>query len=398
MFPTFIKIWKGLIIMVLMMWLLFYDIGWFAAMIIAYAIGFIALMILAGLIAPKVARKLTNRFSLYTSMYLAGALAVLTGIAGLVLIFTAVAEVAGFVASTLYIAGYAVFILIINLLSYLFSPLMINLAYEAEPDERLQGIVNRVAERAGFRKPPKAVVVRGPPNAFAYGNLLFGKYVAVSREMLRITNREELEAVIGHELGHHKHRDNALMLFMGIFPSLIYYLGTALIRAGILSSALRLSSRDRRGNGGVFFILIGIAAVVLSFIVQILVLAFSRLREYYADAHGAKVSSPRSMQRALAKLHIYYENYEIGYDELSNSKLKTLFIYALTEAFANPFYHYMPPPPRDFNVDVDQVIEELKRKEEGGIREIMSTHPPIPKRLRFLDYVGFEPVKIEEYV
>ncbi|WP_448577663.1 zinc metalloprotease HtpX [Thermosphaera sp.] len=380
------------------MWLLFYDIGWFMAMILAYAVGFIALMLLAGLIAPKVARKLTNKFSLYTSMYLAGALAVFTGIAGLALIFTVVAEAAGLVVSTLFIAGLAVFILIINLLSYLFSPLMINLAYGAKPDAELQGIVNRVAEKAGFRKPPKAVVVRGPPNAFAYGNLLLGRYVAVSSEMLRITNREELEAVIGHELGHHKHRDNALMLFMGIFPSLIYYLGVMLIRAGILSGASRLSSRDRRGGGGVFFILVGIAAIVLSFVVQILVLAFSRLREYYADAHGAKVSSPRSMQRALAKLHLYYEYYERGYEQLSNSKLKALFIYALTESLANPFYHYIPPPPRDFNIDVDQVIEELKKKEEGGFKEIMSTHPPIPKRLRFLDYVGFRPVKIEEYV
>ncbi|MEM0505866.1 MAG: M48 family metalloprotease [Thermosphaera sp.] len=376
--------------------MLFYDVPLFLAMIIAYAIGFVALMLLAGLIAPKVARRLTNKFSLYTSMYLAGFIAVFTGVAGLALISIALADVLGTIVTAAFIIGLALFILIINVFSYLFSPLMINLAYRATPDNQLQEIVNRVAGKAGFKKPPKAVVVRGPPNAFAYGNPIFGKYVAVSSEMLRITNREELEAVIGHELGHHKHRDNAIMLFMGIFPSIIYYLGVMLIRLGIISGASRLS-RDRRSNGGVFFILIGIAAVILSFIVQVLVLAFSRLREYYADAHGAKVSSPRNMQRALAKLHLYYEYNDVGYERLSNSKLKALFIYALSEAFANPFYHYIPPP-RDFNVDVDQAIEELKKKEESGFKEIMSTHPPIPKRLRFLDYVGYRPVKVEEYV
>ncbi|MEM4661025.1 MAG: protease, partial [Thermosphaera sp.] len=113
------------------MWMLFYDVPLFLAMIIAYAIGFVALMLLAGLIAPKVARRLTNKFSLYTSMYLAGFIAVFTGVAGLALISIALADVLGTIVTAAFIIGLALFILIINVFSYLFSPLMINLAYRA---------------------------------------------------------------------------------------------------------------------------------------------------------------------------------------------------------------------------------------------------------------------------
>jgi len=73
--------------------------------------------------------------------------------------------------------------------------------------------------------------------------------------MLRMARKNELEAVIGHELGHHRHGDNAVMLFMGLIPSFLYYLGLMLIQSSFYYSAM--SSENRRGGGGIFFMLTG---------------------------------------------------------------------------------------------------------------------------------------------
>jgi len=293
--------------------------------------------------------------------------------------------VAGLGLPVEFLATIVLFAIIMNVFSYLFTPYMINIMYGAKRDPELQRIVDEVARRSGFNRSPKAVVVEGPPNAFAYGNFLTGRYVAVTTGMLQLVDREELEAVIGHELGHHKHRDMAVLLFMGIIPSILYYLGLTMIRLGLLGSVS--SSRERRGESSLIFVAIGIAAIIITVILQILIFAFSRLREYYADAHGAKVAGVKNMQRSLAKLHIYYSSVDEHREFISNSKLKTLFIYALMEAVGNPYISYYRRPWR-IRGNIDHVIESLKKQKVNPITEILSTHPPIPKRLAFLDTIA----------
>jgi heat shock protein HtpX len=90
------------------------------------------------------------------------------------------------------------------------------------------------------------------------------------------------------------------------------------------------------------------------------------------------------MQRALARLHVYYRGAPRAREEISSSKLKALFIYAFTEAYASPFYSYTPlVDPR--SVDIDKIVEELKRAKTEDISEFFSTHPPIPTRIRSLE-------------
>ena len=359
-----------------------YDPLTMIALFVAYIVGFIVLQLIAMKIAPRVASSLSGRFSLYSAMALTALIIVVGGGIAIYLIYMATLNL-GYSLSLGYLV---VFIIVINIITYVLSPWMINLMYGARPDPELQRLVDEAARRAGLSNPPKAVVVEGPPNAFAYGNFLSGKYVAVSTEMLRITDKEELMAVIGHELGHHKHKDTVILLLLGIVPSILYYLGVSLIRIGLWTGGSR--DRDREGGGGLYLALLGIAAVILILIIQVIVLAFSRLREYYADAHGAKIAGSRNMQRALAKLHLYYEAYEGPKLQVENSKLRTLFIYALTETLAHPFYVYYEPRRRKRRVsweNIDYVIETLKKKPVDPSQEIFSSHPPIPKRLRFLD-------------
>lgn len=367
-----------------MFWYWVYDPLTGIALFIAYIAGFLAVTLLASRVAPVIASRVSNKLPLATSM----SLMLVSIIIAVVFAMYVVWMILNTLGLTISILALLVFVLIMNIATWLLSPWLINVMYGARHDPDLQAVVDEVARRAGMSKPPKAMVVNGPPNAFAYGNMLTGKYVAVTREMLRMTSREELEAVIGHELGHHKHRDNTLMLILGIFPSIIYFLGIMLIRYGLYSSVARLSSRrSEAGSGGLLLVAAGIAIVVISFIIQVMVLAFSRLREYYADAHGAYVAGARNMQRALAKIHLYYEAEPRVREYIDNSKLKTLFIYALTEAAANPFYS--PGWRRELRTDIDHVIEAIKNQPVNPSAEVLMSHPPIPKRLRFLDKIAY---------
>ncbi|WP_456370344.1 zinc metalloprotease HtpX [Geoglobus sp.] len=320
--------------------------------------GYMVMFLLAGFVAPKVAGRVAGRFSLYTSMLLLAFL--ILGISATILY--AILIYAGISAG---FTGLIAFLLIINFLMYLASPYMINMMYGAKPNPELQSVVDEAAMRLGERRKFRAMVVRSPPNAFAYGNFLTGRFVAVSDSLINMLSREELLAVVGHEIGHHKHRDSAVMLLLGLLPSVIFYLGYAMVH-----SALR---DDRNGKQ---IAIIGIAAVIASFVVQILVLAFSRLREYYADTEGVRVAGKLPMQISLAKIHAFYFRAPSAYADIQDSSFKTLFLYAFVNAVANPYVSM-----RD--------IEALKRAEVSPLQEFMSTHPPIPKRLRFIDSLPY---------
>lgn len=328
-----------------------------------YVLGYIVMFIVAATVAPKLASSVSSRLTLYGAMALTAALVIL--ITAFVIYLIAIVALPSLGAYGMgFFMGLIFFVVLMNLLMYLASPFMINAAYGARPDPRLQQIVDEVAARLGAPFEMKAVVVHGPPNAFAYGNFLSGRHVAVTSGMLAITDRHELEAVIGHEVGHHLHRDNTIMLLFGILPSILYYLGVTSVRASFGS----------RNNNAAVLAAVGVLAVVVSFLVQLLVLAFSRLREYYADTAGAKAAGKEAMQFALAKIHKYYYSNPEAHEAVKGEKFRALFIYALVNAVANPF------------VTVTRSdVEAIKRSGYSVFEEIFATHPPIPKRLKFLD-------------
>ncbi len=332
------------------MFLIFDPLYWILAIL-----GYLIMFAIASIVAPRVAGRVAGRFSLYTSMFLL--LVLILGMsAGIIYLILAFAEI------TVDIYALIAFLLVVNFLIYLISPYIINMSYGAKRSEELQRLVNEASAMLRV-KAPKAMIVHSPPNAFAYGNFLTGKFVAVSDTLINVLSRDELMAVIGHEIGHHKHRDNLFMLLLGLLPSIIFYLGYMLIRS---------SAGERRGSQAA---IIGIIAVVFSFVIQILVLAFSRLREYFADTEGVFVAGKDAMQRSLAKIHYFYQRYPSIKAEIAESRFRTLFIYALVNAIAEPI--------------TKMDIERLKKEKVSPLQEFLSTHPPIPKRLAFIDSLRF---------
>jgi len=374
--------------------LLFFD----PIALMAAILGYILMFILAAYVAPKVASKFAGRFSLYTSMILLAALIIFSFSGVLLLIFYALNYYAnwGIVDFTSLAINIVIFVIVSNLLIYIFSPLLINLMYGVKEDEKLQKIVNEVAKKLNYKGKLKAVITQNftLPNAFAYGNFIFGKYVAVSPGMINLVDEDELKAVVGHEIGHHMHKDNAIMLLFGLLPSIIYFLGYFLVRSSLFSS----NERENRGNA--VLLIVGIFAMLFSFILQVLILAFSRLREYFADFEGAKVNGKEVMQSSLAKIHYYYTANIDALQELRTSNTRALFIYAFAQALMNPFENLDEAFSEDEEeqkskrkvkkVKVNrEKIEELKNLETSPLEEFLATHPPIPKRLRFLDTLPF---------
>lgn len=265
------------------------------------------------------------------------------------------------------------------LVQWLISPLIINMAYRTRPpqtpeEELLAREAERLARLSGI-KPPKFVIADVDfPNAFAYGSPLMGNYVAVTRDLLRRLPRDEVIAVIGHEVGHLKHRDVSWILALSIIPLAVYFIGRALIWSGLLGG----SGEGRRGSP-IYLIAIGAALIGASFLFRFLIAHFNRLREYYADAHSALITGrPRDLQRALARLHLAYSRDERVVEEAqSHSIASMLFIVApLIEVNGGFFY------------DIDSYVDRLKGMRPSALEEIFASHPPIPKRLRFLDRVA----------
>ncbi|MEB3851511.1 MAG: zinc metalloprotease HtpX [Desulfurococcales archaeon] len=343
-------------------------------LVAAGAVGIVALA------APKLVGGAPRSLaSLRVSMVLT-ALAVFLGGLGLIVgVGEALASYYGASAGGGMAVGVALFVAALMIGQWLFSPYIINALYRTRPpatplEQSLQVELERLARASGLRGVPRLRIAEvDAPNAFAYGSPLAGSYVAVTRGLLRMAPREEIVAVLGHEVGHLKHRDVAWILALSLIPLAIYYLGRSLIFAGLAGGGGR---REREDAGPLLLVALGAALVAAGVLFRFMVAHFNRLREYYADAHSALVTgSPRALQRALARIHLALTGNPRLASELAAGGLASqLFIVApLIEVSGGFFY------------DIDSAVEALKRQEASPLEEVFATHPPVPKRLRFLD-------------
>jgi heat shock protein HtpX len=205
----------------------------------------------------------------------------------------------------------AVFALIIsfvmNIGSYWFSDklaLKMTGAREVSPQEepQLHAIVDSVVAQAGMPKPRVHIIPNDSPNAFATGRNEKHAAIAVTTGIMRILDERELQAVIGHELGHIKNSDILVNAVVATVASAITFIATMLQWSLIFGG---FGGRDR--NGGIFGILAILATIILAPIAaSIIRLAISRQRELGADATGAKVTGmPLQLASALQKLQDY---------------------------------------------------------------------------------------------
>ena len=169
-----------------------------------------------------------------------------------------------------------------------------------EAERWLVNTVRSHAEKAGIGMPEVGVFDSPDPNAFATGASRNAALVAVSTGLLQNMRRDEVEAVLGHEVAHVANGDMVtLTLIQGVLNTFVIFL--ARIIGSLVDSATR-GNNDNRGPGMGYFLTVMAAQLVLGFLASMIVAWFSRRREFRADAGGAELAGTASMIGALAAL------------------------------------------------------------------------------------------------
>ena len=270
---------------------------------------------------------------------------------------------------------------VFNVGQWVLAPYLINALYKARPlspeeSPRLHRAVENLSGKSGIKKPRLMISSLDVPNAFAYGSPLTGSHVAVTQGLLRSLDMNEVEAVIGHELGHIKHRDVQAMMFLSLLPSIFYIIA----RSTLFS---RLYGRDRRDLGA--SALIGGVSMLVYFVLLLFTMGFSRLREYYADQHSAMVveGGAGKLSTGLAKITAASARSQGIGGVPSASGFKALFISDPDRALSDVYELQRAGLSSD--VALVQSIMSRRVTALDRLGELFSTHPNIVKRLRALN-------------
>ncbi len=212
------------------------------------------------------------------------------------------------------------------------------------PFERwLLETVARQSEQAGIKMPEVGIFDSPDPNAFATGWNRNDALVAVSTGLLQHMTRDEVEAVVGHEISHVANGDMVtLALIQGVVNTFVVFL------ARIIGNFVdRVVFKNEQGPGVAYFVVSIIAEILLSVLASMIVMWFSRFREFRADAGGARLTSRKQMANALRALQRIHQPQDLPAGEFA--------------AFG------------------------ISGKIGDGLKVLFASHPPLEKRIAALE-------------
>jgi len=277
---------------------------------------------------------------------------------------------------------YGILASVMLLVQYLIGPKMVKwsmkIKYVTEDEApELHQMVSELAKAAKMKKPKVGISNKPIPNAFAYGSFLSGGHVCVTEQILSLLSKDELRAVMGHEISHLKNRDVAIITALSVIPTICWYIAWSTMWSG------------GRGRGNQ--IAIGIGAFFLYFITNLLVLYGSRIREYYADRGSVALgNSPHHLATALYKL--VYGSAKVPKDVLKSMEgQKAFFLNDPSRAIRE--ISDLKQVDTDMNGTIDQDELMVIRTKSVSISrgdkmmELMSTHPNMVKRIKHLSHL-----------
>lgn len=173
-----------------------------------------------------------------------------------------------------------------------------------EDEAWLLQTVRQQAQRSGIGVPEVAIYPSADVNAFATGARRDHALVAVSEGLLRSMSRSEVEAVLAHEVSHVANGDMVTMtLLQGVVNTFVFFLSRV---AGYVVDTIILKN-DRRDRGFGYFLTVIVAEITLGLLASMIVMAFSRRREYRADEGAARLVGPQPMVSALRRLQAIHD-------------------------------------------------------------------------------------------
>lgn len=241
----------------------------------------------------------------------------------------------------------------------------------------LRQMVEKLAMKANIPAPRIGIAHIALPNAFAFGRSIKDGRVCVTQGIMSLLSKDELQAVLGHEMTHLKNRDVLTITLLSVIPMILYRIAWQFLFFG-----------DRRDKGQGSAALVGLVALIFYFVTNLLVLYASRIREYFADRGSVDLgNNPSCLATALYKL--VYGSARMPKDELKTAEgMKAFFINdpsrALTEL----------RDLRELDLDrsgtishneLDALQKRVVKLNFGDkVMEIFSTHPNMLKRIKRL--------------
>ena len=307
---------------------------------------------------------------------------------------------AAFLAAIMFIIQldliYAVILTVLFILfQYLLGPAIVRMStrlkyLEAGENPWLEATVKGLADKSRIPTPKLAVVPDKTPNAFVFGRTASDATLAVHEGLLRNLNEDEVKGVIGHELGHIKHKDYIIMTVISALPLIAY------IIARSTWTAARFSGSSRKGEESEMraaLFAIGIISYVIYIVSLLCAMRLSRLREHYADAYSAYITgSPRSLESALAKI-----TYGLSLSPKPTSGARAFYIE--DPAMAKQEIQPIMEKKEEYDLNKDGVLDEreleLAMEKEAKstwakINTLFATHPPTFKRILLLHEIEGE--------
>jgi heat shock protein HtpX len=271
---------------------------------------------------------------------------------------------------------------------YLVGPSMVSMMMKVkwvseEEEPELHRQVAELAQKAGIPKPKVGVSHLSIPNAFAFGRTIRDGRVCITRGIQRLLSKDELKAVLGHEISHLKHRDMMIITLLSVIPLILYWIAFSLMWGGI----------GGRRQGGGYAALIGMGAFLLYFLTNFLVLYGSRIREYYADEGSVNLGNPPH-QLGSALYRLVYSSAQLKKNPRAQEELKRVegvkafFLNDVSRALNE--VRELKEVDQDLSGTIDQHelltlrSQEIKLGKAEKMMEIFTTHPNMLKRIKRL--------------
>jgi heat shock protein HtpX len=244
----------------------------------------------------------------------------------------------------------------------------------SEQEQRLVNIVEEMSIASGIRKPHVWIIPDQAPNAFATGVKPEEAHIAVTEGALATLNREELQAVVAHEMGHIANYDVRLMTLLTALVGMIaivHNLGFRMGRIGGGGGGRR--SRSSKDNGGGILVIVLLVLWVISWAVapivtRLMVMKVGRSREFLADAMSAQFTrNPGALANALEKI--------------GGSNIKPTVI-----------------PKSSAQLCIADPYHSKWGDREGKVANLMATHPPLRERVQRLRAMAYEKQSVPEMV
>lgn len=245
------------------------------------------------------------------------------------------------------------------LIAYFAHGKMISLATKSRPLERTENmrvynLVENLCMSVGMKMPAVRIIESDALNAFASGLKEKDYTVTLTRGLIEKLDDDELEGVIAHELMHIRNKDVRLLVVTIIFVGIFAFVVQVAFRSFLYGGMGMNSRRKGKGGGGQLIVIILVVSFIAYMISMIFKFALSRKREYMADSGAAEMTrKPWALASALKKISV---NHHV---KVRSEEVQQMFI---------------ENTPKDTSAGLF-----------GGLGSLFSTHPPIEKRIEFLE-------------